>query len=669
MLVRRRTFLASSLAPLAAAFQTEPPRLERKQCFFGIHLDLHPQKDDTALGRDVSEEMIEDFLARVKPDFVQYDCKGHAGYLGYKSSVGTPAPGIVKDSLEIWRRVTARRGVALFIHFSGVWDGVAVHQHPEWARVGPDGKPDPNITSTFGPYVNELMIPELKEASSRYDLDGVWVDGECWAVAPDYSEAAAAAFRERTGITALPRSKNDPGWLEFLELNRAQFRRYVRHYVDELHRARPGFQIASNWLYSTFVPERPELPVDYISGDYLGSGAISTARLEARYMAQTGRPWDLMAWGFTTTPGDAGIIFKPAVQLTQESAVVLAQGGGFQIYYEPTRAGMIDKRNTGVMARVASFCRARQKLSHKSETVPQIGVLLSTRSLYRTSERLFGSWGSAIDPGRGMLDALVESRFPVDVIPEWKLDEAAAVYSLIVVPDWPDTGEAVKKTLTVYVAGGGRLLVIGAANAGLFADLLGARLAGSPARVSAFIPGDEVFAHAGGLWQALDPLPGTDVAALRFPTYGSERDGQPAAIVAKRGKGVVAAIPGPAGTIFAASHDAALRQVIRGVVRRIFEPVLSVEAPHTVEAVLRRKDGAVLVHLLNSTAMQVAADYATADFIPFVENIRVTLRLPAKPRRVTLEPEGRPLAGEWKNGAWTGEVPRLEVHSIVRFES
>jgi len=669
MLVPRRTFVLSSLAPLAAAFPAEPPRLERKQCFFGIHFDLHPQKDDTALGRDVSEEMIEDFLARVKPDFVQYDCKGHAGYLGYKSNVGTSSPGIVKDSLEIWRRVTARRGVALFIHFSGVWDTVAVEEHPAWARVGPDGKPDPDKTSTFGPYVDELMIPELKEASSRYNLDGVWVDGECWAVAPDYSEAAAAAFREATGIAALPKSKNDPGWLEFLELNRAQFRRYVRHYLDVLHQARPGFQIASNWLYSTLVPERPELPVDYISGDYLGSGPISTARLEARYMAQTRRPWDLMAWGFTTTPGDAGIIFKSSAQLTQESAVVLAQGGGFQIYYQPTRAGMIDKRNIGVMARVAAFCRARQKFSHKSETVPQIGVLLSTRSLYRTSDRLFGSWGSAIDPGRGMLDALVENQFPVDVIPEWKLDEAAAAYPLIVVPDWPDTGGAVKKTLTAYVEGGGRLLVIGAANAALFADLIGARLTGSPSRVQTYIPGDEVFAHAGGLWQALEPMPGTEIAAQRFPTYDSARDGQPGAIVVRRGKGTVAAIPGPAGAIFAASHDGALRQVIRGVVKRIFEPVLSVEAPHTVEAVLRRKDGAVLVHLLNSTAMQVAGDYATTDFIPAVENIRVALRLPARPRRVTIEPAGKPLAGEWKNGAWTGEVPHLEVHSIVRFES
>ena len=43
--------------------------------------------------------MIETFLRRVGPDYVQYDCKGHPGYAGYPSLVGTPSPGIVNDSL------------------------------------------------------------------------------------------------------------------------------------------------------------------------------------------------------------------------------------------------------------------------------------------------------------------------------------------------------------------------------------------------------------------------------------------------------------------------------------------------------------------------------------------------------------------------------------------
>ncbi len=104
----------------------------------------------------------------MRPDYVQYDCKGHAGYTGYPTQVGCPSPGIVRDSLELWRKITREHGVGLYIHYSRVWDAVAVEHHPEWARVDADGKPDECMTSTFGPYVEELMIPQLKEAAAAH---------------------------------------------------------------------------------------------------------------------------------------------------------------------------------------------------------------------------------------------------------------------------------------------------------------------------------------------------------------------------------------------------------------------------------------------------------------------------------------------------------------------
>ncbi|MBM3748458.1 MAG: hypothetical protein FJW34_21980 [Acidobacteria bacterium] len=669
MLLPRRLFLATAAAPLARLRAQPPkPRLPRKDCFFGIHFDLHPQKRDTALGRDVTEEMIERFLAQVKPDYVQYDCKGHAGYLGYPSKVGTSSPGIVKDSLEIWRRVTARHGVALFIHFSGVWDSLAVEQHPEWARGRPDGKPEPNQTSTFGPYVDELMIPQLKEAAARYDLDGAWVDGECWATNPDYSPAAARAFREATAISELPKGPRDRGWLEFLEFNRAQFRRHVRHYVDALHAARPGFQIASNWLYSTMVPERPDLPVDYISGDYLGNASISTARLEARYMSQTGMPWDLMAWGFVSgraTP--VGPVHKPAAQLQQEAAVVLAQGGGFQIYYQPTRTGHIDDRHTGVMSRVARFCRARQALSHKTDTVPQVGVVFSTRSLYRAAGKLFGGWGAASNPARGWVDALLENHYSVDVLPEWKLEQMARSYPLIVAPDWPDLGEKVRDVLAGYVKQGGQLLVAGAANAVLFRDLLQVKLSGQAADQLAFVPGEEVFANVKGIWQHVE-LAGAEALFERYPTCDSTRDGKCAATFNRVAAGAVVAVYGPIGTVFATTHAAAVRQVARRLVERLFTPTISMEGPPTVEMALRKKGDMLLVHLLNSTAMQVAGEYVNTDFIPPVGPLRLSLRLKNRPRRATFHPEGRALAGVWKDGVWSALIDRLEIHGLLALE-
>ena len=91
------------LCPAMLAAQETPARrpLPRAESFFGLHFDLHPGPGDPALGADVTEEMVAKLLARVRPDYVQYDSKGHGGYLGWPSKVGPSAPHIVKDSLEI----------------------------------------------------------------------------------------------------------------------------------------------------------------------------------------------------------------------------------------------------------------------------------------------------------------------------------------------------------------------------------------------------------------------------------------------------------------------------------------------------------------------------------------------------------------------------------------
>ncbi len=312
--------------------------IPRRNAFFGLHFDLHPSDTDTSLGADTSERNIGKLLRRVRPDFVQYDCKGHRGLTGYPTKVGWASPGIVQDALAIWRKVTRKHGVGLYIHYSAVWNNEAVKHHPEWARVDAEGERDDRMTSTFGPYVDELLIPQLKEVFGDYELDGVWADGECWGAQLDWSPAALEAWKAETGYDDAPRDSFDPRWLEWKMFHRRQFEKYLCHWIDALHEFRPDLQLASNWMYTTFAPKPVAAKVDYLSGDYSPTVSVDRARVEARYLANTGMPWDLMAWGFNWH-GDLGKSLKPAEHLQQEASVVLMQGGGFQIYYPPPRSG------------------------------------------------------------------------------------------------------------------------------------------------------------------------------------------------------------------------------------------------------------------------------------------------------------------------------------------
>ena len=122
----------------------------------------------------------------------------------------------------------------------------------------------------------------------------------------------------------------------------------------------PEFQFCSNWAYSDHMPEPVSAPVDFLSGDYSPQDSVNSARISARYLALQGKPWDLMAWSFTTEKGKDGATQKSAVQLQREAAVVLAMGGGFQAYFKQKRDGSVFDERVPVMAEVAKFCRARQ---------------------------------------------------------------------------------------------------------------------------------------------------------------------------------------------------------------------------------------------------------------------------------------------------------------------
>ena len=81
--MRRRDFLLSAAGvPLLLRAAVHEP-LRRADSFFGLHFDLHPNQNDLQLGRDLTDAMADRLLDAVKPDYVQYDCKGHVGYMGY----------------------------------------------------------------------------------------------------------------------------------------------------------------------------------------------------------------------------------------------------------------------------------------------------------------------------------------------------------------------------------------------------------------------------------------------------------------------------------------------------------------------------------------------------------------------------------------------------------
>lgn len=458
--------LAAALAPGLAGLGAESPaRLKRADSFLGIHFDFHAGADCNAVGQRTTPQMVELVIDKVRPDYIQIDCKGHPGYSSYPTKVGNTAPGFVGDPLRIWRDVTRRRGIALFMHYSGVWDRHAVAAHPGWAAVRADGKPDENATSVFGPYADELMIPQLRELAGEYHVDGAWVDGDCWGAAVDYCDRAAGEFRRLSGAKSAPRKSSEPFWNQWLAFQREGYRHYLRHYVDQLKASHPGFQIISNWAFSDHMPEPVSAGVAALSGDFSPDNSVNSARFSGRCLENQGIAWDLMSWSFSRKTRNQ----KPAVQLMQEAAVVLALGGGYQAYFKQDRDGAIRPAEMDTMAEVARFCRERQACCHRSVAVPQVALLYSQAGHYRSSPRLFHPSGSdGIDVLKKALSLMLGQQYAVQIVGEHHLAGAMSQWPLIVVPGWGYLEPAFRDELAAYAKSGGGLLLIGPGPARLF---------------------------------------------------------------------------------------------------------------------------------------------------------------------------------------------------------
>jgi len=665
--LRPFALLAAAVLSVSALPAQTPPRLKRADSFLGIHFDFHAGATDQEVGRNTTRAMIENIIDLVHPDYLQIDCKGHPGYSSYPTKVGQPVPGFVGDPLRSWRDVTAARGVGLFMHYSGVYDVHAI-KAPGWGAINADGKPNARATSFWGPYAEQLLIPQLRELAGVYGVDGVWVDGECWAAAPDYSAPALAAFRAATGITTVPRKAGEPQWFEFLEFHREAFRKYLRHYIAAVKKTNPTFQICSNWAYTDHMPEPVNAPVDFLSGDYAPDDSVNSARLSGRYLARQGVPWDLMAWSFSrkasTTPGQK--TQKSAVQLQREAAIVLALGGGFQAYFKQKRDGSITDEEMLVMAEVAKFCRERQALSHHAEAVPQIAVLFSKDDNYRRSNGLFSRNLARV---RGVLEPLLESQQSVEVLGEHQLTGRLASYPLIIVPESDYLAPAFRDELAAYARAGGNLLLIGPGSAKLFERELSLTLSGnlSPnAPLQLVHAGSDVTLN-GRAQNVTLPANARVFGALRSAKLPNA-PAQPAASITPVGRGRIAAVYFTAGQIYAKDHPPALRDFLHALARELFpHPLVTVTGSRDVDVVTARNHGKLLVHLVNTSGA-----HATAPILPTIAPLgplTVTIRAAKTPARVTLEPGARPLPFTYANGMIALTVLQLEIHDIIAVET
>lgn len=634
---------------------------------WGLHFDFHasPSKDgkEVAIGSTLKESDVAEICDLIRPDFLQIDCKGHPGWTSYPSKLGNAMPKFAGDPLRLWRKVTAAKGVPLYMHYSGIYDARYCANHPEEAVMGADGKRTTSAKPD-GRYADDLLIPQLCELAGEYGVDGVWVDGDCWSVACDYDPKAVSAFEKATGIDLkgkAPKSNDDPHFDEFREYFRGLYRKYLNHYVDAVHAKYPKFRICSNWSYSLNRPDDIDAGVDFVSGDLASTDSYYSSRLAGRLNARHRLPWDLMSWEFRYDwQKNSAYVSKHPVQLMQEAASVISLGGGFQVYIQQKRDGSPDMDRIRAMKPVGDFVRARAPYCFGGRAKRELAVLLPVSSQYRQNDWPFATSGQYCT--RGLLNLLCDAGYGTCVATESDLaPERIRDWKVIVVPQlFCALPEATMDSIAAWTKAGGRLVVAGIETCRFFAE------AGFPTALA-----DDLVEN-----QRLFTLDGVRSGSLQWSRTLRDDAGEviartrvgnrPFAAIRPFGEGRVAVIGSDVGYSYENAGQYLQRELVSTMVDRLHAVSARIEgALGLVELTQLEKDGRTFVQLVNANGLHHNAKVFSEDFIPPALDVRVALRLSARPKELILRPSGARLAFDWKDGVAHVTVPRVDLHEII----
>ncbi|MBQ8546021.1 MAG: hypothetical protein IJ437_03660 [Clostridia bacterium] len=658
----------------------------RKESFWGLHFDFHATPSDGIQGKNLKEEDIRKICHLLKPDFIQIDCKGHPGWTSYPSKLGNAMPEFAKDTLKLWRKVTKEEDIALYMHYSGVYDVKYCSEHPEQRVLMADGYRHFGSTKLNGSYTDDLLIPQLMELAGDYEVNGVWIDGECWMALADFSKETLEAFEMETGINLngiIPATDKDPYFHEYRDYHRTLFKKYLSHYIDAVHEKYPDFEICSNWAFSDHMPEKVSVNVDFLSGDLNPLNSFNSARYAARALAQQeGYVWDLMSWNFRNNiAGHAAYVPKHVNQLKQEAAAVIAIGGAFQDYVPQNRDGSPRMWELEGLKELSNFVLERKPYCHRANQIHQVALLLSTYDRYKESTHLYSRTG--YEKVMGMTALLCDIGESLEIVCEHTLKKHINEYKMFVVPElYSGLEDETIEILLEYAKNGGNLVLAGKNTTSIFAkagapfvckehaeffetEIKGSEDGHNNKTSNKYIP--YCFTTDNMNYGALFS-PCEIVADGKTNASFSEKpaiDLAKLSVTVPYGEGTITAIGFDIGSQYLNATQFMHRELMKEITS-LYEPLVKIEsAVGRLEVVATKKDGKTMIQLVNAGGTHADRCATTDDYIPPVLDVKLSISAPSA-RKLILQPEGIQLPIEHtSNGKISTTIPRIDIHSII----
>ena len=401
---------------------------------------------------------------------------------------------------------------------------------------------------------------------------------------------------------------------------------------------------------------------------------MDSARFDGRLMQSYGRNWDIMSWGISYPVHHV----KSALQLQQEAAVIMALGGGFQVYnMQDPQATVKDEWAIPIWAEVSRFVRSRKAFCHNAKPKPDVGVLYSPKAYYSCMpQSLFWRDNTYNMELNGVLMALCDTGRSVNILHTQRIEaQKLSQYQTLVVTDYVEMESGVQEQLCRYVKNGGKLLIVGAQAA----ENLG-KLFGIPMENGADQPVVVLHSQAAAVEMRCPYMRLMDTAPT-FQMDECEVEGDlnchnppptifvagqiPSFAIYPYGQGSVGVIPVSFGRTYLQESSWELKHFVMNCMDAMNVGRARVNKTGSVELLVTEKDGKTYVHLVNLLGEHRSQTVKTFESIPAATDIQVAMPLAHAPKFVRLQPENIDIPYTQMENGISIRLPGVELYTIV----
>jgi hypothetical protein len=260
----------------------------------------------------------------------------------------------------------------------------------------------------------------------------------------------------------------------------------------------------------------------------------------------------------------------------------------------------------------------------------------------------------------------LDSQYSVEVLIEHQLSGRMAEYPLIVIPEWDYLKPGFKKELLDYVQKGGKLLLVGPKAAAMFKKPLRIRLLGKPLERKQWLEHDGWLCGVKSISQRVRLAEDVKCIGKLYTENDTKGPFEHAATITNYGKGVIAAIYINLGERYCCAQTTVVRDFLRTLVHRLFpRPIVEVTGSRCVDVVANRKDGKLLINLINTGGPHADPSIYTFDEVPSIGPLHVSIRTRPRPSKVLRAPSGRKLKFTYNAGKVRLTLPKLKLHDII----